>query len=160
MRFLMFLVAFTYACQVHAQSRFQPISVSEFVSITEPESSRVDVRVFKVPRGKILEVEYVSIYLDIAVRNEPNNGTKIEGTVRGGAFPQQRGLASFELGYMEEYDRTSRGTPNFIIGKAVKLYFSQGDVVCTADSHFAGSDLDFGIMACSISGRLYDRPVR
>lgn len=134
----------------------QPLSVTVFESVNEPQSSFIRVEAYQVPAGKILIAEYVSMYLDIAVTDRPSTGLKIEGTIAGTGTPS--GNASFELGYMEEFERTSRGTPNFIIAKNLTAYFSEGPVICIADSHFAGTDLDFGVMSCSIAGRLIDAP--
>jgi hypothetical protein len=131
------------------------VSVQVFENVDSP-TSRVTLNVFEVPPGKILIVNYVSILLDVAV-NRPGTGLRIAGGL-GGIGSTDRRPVEFELGYMEEFEQTSRGTPNFIVARNVTAYFSQGAVQCVADSHFAGSDLDFGFITCSLAGRLVDAP--
>lgn len=126
-------------------------------NLVEVPTARITQNVFEVPAGKVLIVDYVSIYLDVVVGNRPNTGLRIAGNLSGtGAGTDS--LVNFELGYMEEFERTSRGTPNFIVARNVKAYFSEGTVQCVADTHFAGSGLDFGLARCSLAGRLIDAP--
>ena len=131
------------------------VSVSASELINTPQSSRVSIEGFNVPAGKIFIVDYVSIYLDIVVRNPPQTGLRIAARLDGNGTNSS---PRFELGYMEEFVRTSRGTPNFITAREVTLYLTEGPVDCVADSHFAGSDLDFGLIRCDLSGRLIDAP--
>jgi hypothetical protein len=131
------------------------VSVEVSENVNSP-NSRLTLNVFEVPPGKILIVNYVSIYLDVAV-NRPSMGLRIAGGLGGNGLTDRRPV-QFELGYMEEFEQTSRGTPNFIVARNVTAYFSQGAVQCVADSHFAGSDLDNGLIICSLAGRLVDAP--
>lgn len=131
---------------------FVTVSIRDLV---EAPTATITRDVYQVPAGKMLIVEYISIYLDVAVNNRPASGLKIAGNIAGNGTT---GYVRFELGYMEEFGRTSRGTPNFVIARNVTAYYSEGAVQCTADSHFAGSDLDFGVIECALSGRLVDAP--
>jgi len=130
------------------------VSVSAFEQVNAP-TSRVIAEVFSVPPGKIFIAEYISIYLDVVVRNRPQSGLRIAARLDGSGT---NGISRFELGYMEEFVFTSRGTPNFIMARELTAYFTEGPVSCVSDTHFAGSDLDFGIARCNLSGRLIDAP--
>jgi len=123
------------------------------------EGSNLLVDVFEVPAGKVLVVDFLSMFLDVVVRNEPSTGVRIRGTLIG-ANPQNPSSAQvrFDLGYMDRYLFTSRGTPNFTISGQIPVYFGAGTVRCLADTRFGGVDLDFGLAECSISGRLIDAP--
>jgi hypothetical protein len=130
------------------------VSVSEAELVNAP-TSRVTIEVFNVPAGKIFIADYVSIYLDVAVNNRPQTGLRIAAKLDGNGT---NGSNRYELGYMDEFVRTSRGTPNFIMAREVTLYFTAGPVRCVSDSHFAGSGLDFGVVRCDLSGRLIEAP--
>ena len=130
--------------------------VSEQIWVQVPAPiDTVREEVFRVPAGKIFIVDYVSIYLDVVVNNRPQTGLRIASRLDGTG---SSGSIQYELGYMEEFVFTSRGTPNFITATAATIYFSEGPVTCVADSHFAGTGLDFGAIKCNVSGRLIDAP--
>jgi len=109
----------------------------------------------EVPAGKILVVDHVSIRPDVAVRNRPTTGLRIAANLRGYG-PGADGQVDFEFGPMDEFARTSRGTPNFIVSRGVTAHFGAGPVECVAAAHFDGSDLHFALIRRSLAGRLID----
>jgi len=121
------------------------VTVSELVGDV---GSNVRIVVYEVPPNQTLAVEYVSFFLDIAVDNKPTSEIKIEGGVIG-----PNGL-QFPMGYMDEYEETSRGTPNFLIASPVHMYFDEGTVYCYGTTNYGGVNLNFGTVQCSLSGRL------
>ena len=135
-------------------------SAVDYVSVTEFEfvenaGSRASIEVFHVPAGKILIAEYVSILLDVVVRGRPTSGLKLGARLDGNGT---LGVVRYELGYMEEFEFTSRGTPNFNTARELTAYYTEGPVNCVSDAHFGGVNLDFGSVTCSLSGRLIDAP--
>jgi len=133
---------------------------TDYVSVTNTElvnapTALVSIEVFSVPAGKIFIAAYISISLDVAVQNRPRHRLRIAARLDGSGT---NSAARYELGYMDEFGFTSRGTPNFIMARELTAYFTEGPLTCVSDSHFAGSDLDFGVVRCDISGRLIDAP--
>lgn len=135
----------------------QFISESIFV-IYNDRGARIVEQMFEVPAGKLLIVDYVSILIDPAVRNRPTTPLRIRGAIEG-TDPNDSALKPrFDLGFMEEYGRTSRGTPNFLIARELKAYYAEGPINCITDTRFGGVNLDFGSIECAIAGRLIDAP--
>lgn len=123
---------------------------------SDGDGERTQHLVFTVPDGKILVVDHASILLDVVVQDRPAD-MRIEGQLLGQGVPGP-GALIVPLGYMDEYIRTSRGTPNFLVTRNVSTYFGAGSIQCIGETNFGGVNLRFGIIECTISGRLIDAP--
>ena len=139
---------------------------AEYISVTQDlrvadEGSFFSIDVFEVPADKILIVDYVSVFADVVIGGRPTTTplfirSSLQGLTPNEIDPGESALVRFDLGFMEEYPMTSRGTPNLLTAREVKVYYGAGPVQCTVDTRFGGTNLDFGIAECSLSGRLID----
>jgi hypothetical protein len=141
-----------------APAAVEAVSVTES-RLVDDEGNALSHEVFEVPAGKLLVVDYASILMDVVVQNRPASEIRIRGEIHGRNPADSASSTSVPLGFMEEYARTSRGTPNFLIAKEVTAYFGAGPVTCFADTRFGGTSLDFGAVTCTLTGRLVDAPV-
>jgi hypothetical protein len=135
----------------------EPISLSVF-EFVEDSGSRHTQDLFVVPEGKILFVDHASVFLDVVVRNRPTADIRILASLVGTGVSETPTRVTFQLGYMDEFPQTSRGTPNFIAQGELGVFFGPGPVQCESNTRFGGVNLDFGTASCTFSGRLVDAP--
>jgi hypothetical protein len=132
---------------VSAQQKIEIEKITGQVNISsEEEVQRVLEDVYVVPEGKIFSLEYVSFFLDVALVAVVQ-GAELEKVVAH--------VGNFVVGPMEMIEFSTRGTPNFFIGKAVPILFFPGETVrIIVSPHFTGINFTFGRLDYALSGRL------
>lgn len=133
-------------------NKIERIAIADRIAIDAPIQS-VSESVYTVPEGKRLVLDYVSYLLDVVVIVNPP-ATEVEAMLaRIGNF--STGLHI--LGPMDRIELSTRGTPNFFIGKSVPVSFGPGEqIIVSVSPRNANINMDFGALDYAISAQLLD----